>query len=313
LIHSTSLVPAVAVLIVVRLMGLMSHVVLCLKYVPALRRTIGFSYNTIRPLLTFGGWMTVSNIIGPLMVYFDRFLIGSLISLTAVAYYTTPYEVVTKLWIIPGALAGVLFPAFATAWVENKKQLSNLFDNGLKYTFILLFPVSFVVVLFASEGLDIWLGGDFASKSARVMQWLMVGVFLNSLAQITFCLVQGVGRPDITAKLHVVQFFPYLLVLWWLLEKYGIEGAAIAWVARVAVDLIALMIVARYLVGGIDKIMLRYFSIVVMAAVALAVGMLLQGLSYRVWFFSIVFVLFLLFVWRSSKYELALVVARFKN
>ena len=47
-------------------------------------------------LLRFGGWMTVSNIVGPLMVTLDRFLIGALISVSAVAYYATPYEVVSQ-------------------------------------------------------------------------------------------------------------------------------------------------------------------------------------------------------------------------
>ena len=44
--------------------------------------------------------MTVSNIVSPLMNSADRFLIGAILSMTAVAYYVTPYEVVTKLWII---------------------------------------------------------------------------------------------------------------------------------------------------------------------------------------------------------------------
>ncbi len=47
------------------------------------------------------------------MVYLDRFVIGAAIALPAVAYYSAPYEIVTRLWLIPAALAGVLFPAFA--------------------------------------------------------------------------------------------------------------------------------------------------------------------------------------------------------
>jgi len=34
------------------------------------------------------------------MVTLDRFVIGALASMTAVAYYATPYELVTKLWLI---------------------------------------------------------------------------------------------------------------------------------------------------------------------------------------------------------------------
>ncbi len=59
--------------------------------------------------------MTVTNVVGPVMVTMDRFLIGAMISITAVAYYTTPYEMVTKLWLIPAAMVGVMFPAFSTS------------------------------------------------------------------------------------------------------------------------------------------------------------------------------------------------------
>jgi len=38
----------------------------------------------------------VTNVVSPLLVTFDRFLIGALVSVTAVAYYATPFEVVTK-------------------------------------------------------------------------------------------------------------------------------------------------------------------------------------------------------------------------
>ena len=79
--------------------------------------------------------MTVSNVLGPLMVTFDRFLIGSIISIAAVAYYSIPYEVVTKLWLISSALIGVLFPAFsatnsvdrAPSGLSCMKAESNIF------------------------------------------------------------------------------------------------------------------------------------------------------------------------------------------
>ena len=58
--------------------------------------------RAVRELLSFGSWVTISNIVGPLMIYFDRFVIGALLTMTAVAYYTTPFDVVTRFTIISG-------------------------------------------------------------------------------------------------------------------------------------------------------------------------------------------------------------------
>ena len=59
--------------------------------------------------------VTVTNIVSPIMVSMDRLLIGTLISMAAVAYYATPYEAASKLFIIPSSIVGVLFPAFSSA------------------------------------------------------------------------------------------------------------------------------------------------------------------------------------------------------
>jgi O-antigen/teichoic acid export membrane protein len=245
---STSLLPIVAFLSISRGLACLIHLGLCLRAVPVMRRKISLSKKLLRPLLSLGGWMTVSNVVGPLMVYLDRFLIGAILSMAAVAYYVTPYEVVTKLWLIPGALAGVLFPAFAATLETERQHAAQLFRRGVKAIFVSMFPLCLVIVAFAEEGLDLWLGSEFAKNSTPVMQWLTVGVLINSLAQMPFALVQGAGRADVTAKLHLAELPLYLFALWVLLETFGITGAAIAWVLRVAVDTVILFAIARRIV-----------------------------------------------------------------
>jgi O-antigen/teichoic acid export membrane protein len=185
--------------------------------------------------------MTVSNVVSPLMVSLDRFLIGAMLSVTAVTYYATPFEVVTKLVLIPSALVGVMFPAFSTSFVQDRNRTALLYRRSIKYVSMALFPIILLIVILAKGGLEFWLGAEFAQNSARVLQWLAVGVFIYSLALVPFALVQGAGRPDLTAKLHLIELPCYLLALWWLIRVHGIEGAAIAWTGRVAVDAVVLL------------------------------------------------------------------------
>ena len=243
---SHSLLPVVGILVLGRLIALIVHLLLCFYVLPALNHSVVLRLTMVKQLIRLGSWMTITNIVGPLMVYLDRFLIAGLLSMAAVAYYATPYEVVTKLLIIPGALVGVLFPAFSSSYAQDREHTALLFSRGVKYTFLSLFPVSLLIVSLAYEGLDIWLGAEFAKNSIRVLQWLTVGVFINSLAQVAFALVQGAGRPDLTAKLHLIELPLYLLTAWWLIGIYGIEGAAIAWVARIVVDTVFLFGMAKH-------------------------------------------------------------------
>ncbi|MBT7329492.1 MAG: oligosaccharide flippase family protein [Oceanospirillaceae bacterium] len=211
---SNSLVPIVAALVIARLVSWCAYAVLCLKVAPALRRPVRIRRAMLGPLIRFGGWMTVSNIVGPLMVHMDRFLIGAVVTMTAVAYYATPYEVAAKLAIIPAALMGVLFPAFTSALAQDRTYAIRLFDRSVNYIFLLLFPIALIIVTFAHEGLTLWLGGEFANNSSVVLQLLTVGVFINCHTQVPFGMIQSAGRPDLTAKLDLIELPFYLLVLW---------------------------------------------------------------------------------------------------
>lgn len=205
---SKSLVMVTAVLFLIRVITLLINLVQCLLVLPVLRVSFRIKRAVMRPLLSLGGWMTVTNVVSPLMVSLDRFFIGAIISVSAVAYYTTPFEAVTKLWTIPFSLTGVLFPAFAVSFLTDANRASKLFARGVKYIFLCLFPIILLIVTFSHEGLNLWLGEEFAQNSTRVLQLLAIGVLINSLAHIPFSYIQSAGRPDLTAKLHLVEFAP---------------------------------------------------------------------------------------------------------
>lgn len=294
---SKSLFPVVAVLVAGRVIAWCAHLLLCLRVAPALRLGVVWQRAAVHPLLRFGGWMTVSNLVGPLMVTIDRFLIGSLLSVSAVAYYATPYEVITKLWLIPSALLGVMFPAFSTSFVQDRNRMARLFARSVKYLLVILFPMVLLVVVLAQDGLKLWLGAEFAQRSARVLQWLAVGVFINSLAHVPFGMVQGVGRPDLTAKLHLVEVPAYLAALWWLTKTHGIEGAAITWTARAGVDALALFVLARRFLPVRVPFSSQTILMAVLALASLGLATVLQGLVLKGVFLLLTILSFSLCAW----------------
>lgn len=233
---SRSLSVIVFVLVGVRILVWGAHLYVCLKHYPILHRNIQVKLGLVRPLLSFGGWMTVTNIVSPLMTYLDRFFIASVVSTTAVAYYAAPYQVVTKLLVVPGALLGVFFPAFSSSLSTSNERAQQLFENAIQAIFFILFPVVLIILLFAYEGLELWLGVEFAVESTVVLQLLSVGFLINSLTLVPFTFIQSAGRPDLTAKFHLLEFPIYIIALLVILPRYGIVGAAGVWVVRVVLD-----------------------------------------------------------------------------
>ncbi|MCP4683411.1 MAG: oligosaccharide flippase family protein, partial [Desulfobacterales bacterium] len=80
-----NLFTVVGILVVGRLIAGVVQLLFCFRIVPGLRRGVVFERTIVGSLIRFGSWMTVSNIVSPLMMYLDRFFIGAVISVSAVA------------------------------------------------------------------------------------------------------------------------------------------------------------------------------------------------------------------------------------
>jgi O-antigen/teichoic acid export membrane protein len=233
----------IVILIVLARLGTLVVVIwMDFRIVPELRK-YSVSLARFSRLFAFGGWIMITSIVGPILVYLDRFLIGSLLTIAAVAYYTAPYEMVTRLLIISTSIAMTLFPAFsAMEGIRDRQRLSMFFARSIKYVFLISGTIVVLIIVYAKEILQIWLGNDFAIESTVALQILAIGVLINSLAYTPFTLLQGVGRPDLPAKFHLIELPIYAGIAWILVSEFGIAGAAGAWTIRVALDTVLLFI-----------------------------------------------------------------------
>ena len=277
---SPSLFPLITVLVVGRMVAAVVHFLLCLHTTPSLKDGFFFDRATIGELMSTGSWITVSNLVGPLMVYTDRFVISALLSVSVVAYYTTPFELVSKLWLVPGSVTGVLFPAFAALAVIDHNKLERTYSRGVRACFLILFPVVFLIFLFAPEGLHLWLGPVFAQKSAVILRWLAVGVFINSLSQVPYVLLQAVNRPDIPGKIHLVEIPLYLGAMVLGIKYFGLPGAAAVWAMRLILEAGALAFFARKTLVP-HALTLRFMTILALTVVSLFLCQFENGLAVK--------------------------------
>lgn len=186
-------------------------------------------------MLRFGGWITVSNLVSALMLYLDRFFIAAGPQASALAFYTTPYEFVTKLFIVPSALSGVLFPHMSRI-AGATDAAYRLLGMGSGVVLLSVAPVVAGLVLFSEPILSWWLGPEFAVGAALPLRILAVGVLLNCLAQIFQTYILSQGKASWMGRLHLLELIGYLPALYFALQYFGIEGAAWVWTLRVGFD-----------------------------------------------------------------------------
>jgi O-antigen/teichoic acid export membrane protein len=230
---------------VARLWVLIAHFWLVDQKLPRGWRTATLSVAQVRPLFSFGAWMTVTNVVSPLMVTADRFVIAAVLGAQVVAFYTVPAELVTRVLLVPSALTAALFPRLAALLTQDIAQARRLYQKSLKIVLAFMTPVCLLIALGAHQGLSLWLGKDFADHAGIILAILSLGILLNSIALVPFNAIQAAGQAHLTAKIHLVELALYAPMLVYGLHQYGLVAAAIIWVVRVGVDLVALLYCAR--------------------------------------------------------------------
>jgi len=297
LIFTKNLFWIVMALGIIRIVIWLLYLFQCLRINPELTNSFKFKRNLVMPILSMSGWMTLSNIVAPVIIYLDRFLIGAIISAVAITYYITPYEVVTKLLLVPGALTGVLFPAFSATYLNDPVTSKKLFTRGVKFIFIFLYPVVLIIINFSYEGMNLWLGKTFADRSTFVMQMLAIGVLLNSLAYIPFTYFQGIGKPKIPALVNVLELPFYCLLMWIATSRWGIEGAAVVWVLRIVIDTAILFILTEKLTVARIFNLQRIFLFSAMVLI-LIVSISISDIFFKTTLTLVVLMIFILLVWK---------------
>ncbi|MDA8153958.1 MAG: flippase [Acidithiobacillus sp.] len=231
----------IAAAFVGRLLSVLLLFALNYRHVPLSPRP-RFALNQVKSLLHYGGWITVTGLVGPLLTVFDRFIIGAKMGMVAVTAYTVPYNLVMRLSILPGSLQTALFPRFVMVDPTEAKALAA---RAVLSIGAIMTPIVVMGLLLIKPFLILWVGAALAKKAAQVGQILLVGIWINTLAIIPFTYLQGRGRPDLPAKFHVLELLPYGAILWVLIDRLGVPGAAWAWDLRVLADTLLLFWAAQ--------------------------------------------------------------------
>jgi O-antigen/teichoic acid export membrane protein len=191
------------------------------------------SRELIMPLLKFGGWVTISTAVAPLLLTVDRLAIGALIGAGAVAAYSIPFSLIARLGILPGSLSSALYPRFAAGLPEDRTRLAGL---GLAVSAAVMTPACVFTALLVDPFFKLWIGPELAAVCAPVTYALIFGTWTNSLAFVPYSLLQGSGRPEVVSKIHLAEILPYWAVLAGGILLLGLPGAALAWTVRTTAD-----------------------------------------------------------------------------
>lgn len=249
-----------------------------IKEIPNFFGNASFSRSRIVELISFGGWISLINTVGPFLNYFDRFLIGYLLSVTAVTYYSVPFDLCLRLTIIPSSIVGVLFSAFSALVLTDKVRITNLVYKALKYTFFAIFPVASIISLYSFEILKLWVGPELASNSYIILQILSLSTIVSAASYVPSALIQAAGRPDKIGKYLIIVAISYAMILYWIIPEFGLFGVACSFLMRSFLDSSYYMVIGSKYFDASRQI--KRFIIFSTISLALLIILLILPISF---------------------------------
>lgn len=237
---------AIGVIVLGRVLYWGAHFPLLDRVQPELHRPRAAERASLSELVRVGGWIGVSNVVSPAIVYLDRLVVAAMLPIAASGVYGVASEVATKQWLFTAALQPVFFSAMAAAIRPDPARAAQLMERATRVTMLALLPAALVLVLFAEPLLDLWMGPAYTPEAGQVLRWISIAVYVNALAQVPYAVLQSGVDERLPALLHIVELPLYAAALYLLTRTWGLPGVAIAWFLRMSLDGLAMWLGATW-------------------------------------------------------------------
>ena len=180
-----------------------------------------------RELLGFSAYSFLSRFAALSYAYADKLIIGSLIGVTALAYFTVASTLANRILGLTYRLSGVFFPAASALSASGElARLDRLYLKATRYVVFLNAAILVLVAVFADQILRYWMNAEFARHGAVVLSVMAMSQFIDSLTTLPSLVNDGMGHPRISGIFAVSRAALGLVIVYLGVAGWGIDGAA---------------------------------------------------------------------------------------
>ena len=191
-----------------------------------------FCWNAVKPLLKFGGWLLVTGVLAMLGNFGLRIVISRQVGADGLGLYF----LATSLAFLPSEVASevvgtVAFPLFARLQLSIQKA-ARAFQAILTGLMALLYPICALIIVLTPVLVKDVLGEKW-SGTVSLIQILTLVTMIGLLGDATIPLVKGIGQSYRITQIELVQSSSLILMIWFFTSRFGVTGAALAWLPAI--------------------------------------------------------------------------------
>jgi O-antigen/teichoic acid export membrane protein len=183
-------------------------------------------------MIAFSGYSFISNISGTVLFQLDKFVLGALAGVSAVTYYVVPGSVAQRLQGGVSRLTAVALPVSSDLHARGETEaLRAFYVRATRALALVIVSLAVPAFIYARELLLQWVGSAFATTSFGTLRLLILTYAALALTALPYYLAFGIGRPQVAALFNVVTAAINVVLIVILVPRYGLIGAAAAYLA----------------------------------------------------------------------------------
>lgn len=204
--------------------------IICRRVFPAMPRRPRIDGDAIRKVWRFSVSMNAIAVLAVLIVQMDRLFISKMLPLQDLGFYNLAYTLAAGISLIIAAVSSAVLPSLAESHGRGGSDLVARFLNADRALLFLVGGATFALIAQGELLLTLWVSAAAAAASYPALAVLALGFWFSALNANSYNVAVASGRPGRFLQLNLWLILPYMALLYGLITRFGIVGAAGAWV-----------------------------------------------------------------------------------
>ena len=201
--------------------------------------TATFRWSIIRDSRHNVAGMAAITLVFALLTQIDKLAISATSTLSLFGYYTLAGVLASVPVVIAGPIGAAVFPRFSSlASVNARADLAALYRLASELVAAAAIPVGLLIAAFSQLMLVAWTGSLDAALHADVpVTLLAIGQVIQAVTLVSYYFVLAHGDVRTTLMTGLASMAIVAMLLWVLIPRWGLTGAALSWLLMSAVTL----------------------------------------------------------------------------
>lgn len=190
-----------------------------------------FDRQILRGAIGFAGGMTGITLTSIALTQADRFVLSRALDLKVFGAYVLAATLASGLYIVISPTYSVMYPRLSAAWqTHNTADQARLYFYGAEVIAITALPLAVTGAIYASDFLSLWTQDRAIGETAGLtLAALLMGNMINGIMNMPYALQIAAGWTRLTLMTNVVSVALMIPLLWLASVRFGMVGAACAW------------------------------------------------------------------------------------